>query len=448
MRLRRTLAAFAAAAIAVGAMGAAAASSPAPDRVPVDLPDAASVQPRDLVVDQRGLGYLRAADGTLTPHGHSVAASRPISPRAPGGRPGPPGSGGGGGDVVTFDQWGFGGQVQQSAGRILFEMGDSWYVCSGTVIDDGDTPGRSIILTAAHCVYDDVDKAFARTAVFIPNQADGNDRTDFDCSNDPEGCWVLDHGVVDVNWTTSTFPDNIPWDYGYYVVSDIGSHSTTDFSTLGNVALDAAVGTMAASFSPPTVGDMAHALGYSYDVDPDFMYCKEALGTNGSANYWLGRCDMSGGSSGGPWVQPMNEASGTGPVFSVNSWGYTFQAGMAGPKLHGTSASTLYAIAKSSALSGVGVVVGGSTTTTSSSSTTTTTVAATEMNPTSQNNGGTWTATVTGPDGLEGTFDGAAASCTTATCTLSGIPKRTGSVTFTATAPAAVAGQSISVAKP
>ena len=57
----------------------------------------------------------------------------------------------------------------------------------------------------------------------------------------------------------------------------------------------------------------------------------EGLGTEGSANYWLGRCDMSGGSSGGPWVQPMDEATGVGPVFSVNSWGYTTRAGMAGP---------------------------------------------------------------------------------------------------------------------
>ena len=37
------------------------------------------------------------------------------------------------------------------------------------------------------------------------------------------------------------------------------------------------------------------------------MYCAEALGTEGSYNdLWLGSCGLSGGSSGGPWVQPVS----------------------------------------------------------------------------------------------------------------------------------------------
>src|SRR5215212_5819693 len=37
----------------------------------------AAAQPRDLVIDERGLGYERQADGRLTPHGHGRAASIP-----------------------------------------------------------------------------------------------------------------------------------------------------------------------------------------------------------------------------------------------------------------------------------------------------------------------------------------------------------------------------------
>jgi len=448
------------------AAGASAPDEPTAEIVLDSLPDIGSVQPRDLVIDHRGLGYLRKADGRLEPYGHSVAAERrPISPRAPGGIPGPPGGGGGGGDTVTFSQWTFGGQVDQSAGRILFQLADGWYVCSGTVVTDGAT-GRSIVLTAAHCVYDDVAKEFARTAVFIPKQDDGGtDRTDFTCGNDVYGCWILDHGVVDEDWTTRTFPDNIPWDYGYYVVSDSGSHSTSDFATVDNLALDVTAGSMTLSFQTPVVGSVGHALGYSYDVDPQFMYCKESLGTEGSSNYWLSRCDMSGGSSGGPWVQPMDEATGNGPVFSVNSWGYTFQSGMAGPKLHGTSASTLFSFAQSSDLStsdrGFVVSSDGSSTTTSStttstsstttstSSTTTTTTLPTDgLSADSTNQGRTWTATVTGPEGLAGTFDIGSGTCSGTTCVLSGIVKRVGSVTFTASGPSSVAGATIVVFKP
>jgi hypothetical protein len=35
----------------------------------------AAAQPRDMVIDHRGLGYLRRADGSLQPHGHQVEAA-------------------------------------------------------------------------------------------------------------------------------------------------------------------------------------------------------------------------------------------------------------------------------------------------------------------------------------------------------------------------------------
>jgi hypothetical protein len=446
----------------------------------------ADATPRDLVIDQRGLAYLRSADGGLNPYGHAVAAgarglqSTPIAGAKPAPRVGDSGylaapvinamspdnetigashtftaqvtsasgvkqitayvapassssyqrfqmsytssdadtqtwqlnvsgfsdgnwkwyvdvrdnaprggnrvtspivpfsvdtsgSGSDGNGTVTNAHWTDGGAVQTAAGRIIFSMPDGDYVCSGTAATDGTT-GRSIVLTAAHCVYDDIAKVFSSNAIFIPNQDDGGgDRTDVDCTNDPIGCWSLDHGVVDLNWTTRTFPDNIPWDYAFYVVSDTGAHSGAGSGD----ALDVAAGTLTIDFSTPTTGAAATALGYSYSYDPNFMYCQETMGTNGSANYWLDSCDLSGGASGGPWLQPLD--GGNGPIISVNSWGYTTRSGMAGPKLNGTSASTLFDVALFSDLtsSSRGIVVDPvnpptSTTTTSSSTTTTT----------------------------------------------------------------------------
>jgi hypothetical protein len=72
--------------------------------------------------------------------------------------------------------------------------------------------------------------------------------------------------------------------------------------------------------------------------------------TEGAVNWWLPSCELSGGSSGGAWVQPMNEETGIGPVISVNSWGYTTLPGMAGPKLDGGStAGCLFATAENTA---------------------------------------------------------------------------------------------------
>ena len=263
-------------------------------------------------------------------------------------------TGGGGtdpgtGDVIVNERWSDGGALQTAAGRIYFEMPQNasrrrWagYVCSGTVVSD-NALGRSVILTAAHCVYDDANKAFARNVLFIPNQDQTTGSgTDRNCDNDPLGCWTPAFGVVDVDWTTRTFPDNIPWDYAYYVVPDAGAHEGT---TVSNDSLESVAGGMSLSFVAPVVGDFTHALGYSYSDDPFFMYCAEDMGTEGEDNWWLPNCGLSGGASGGPWTQ-----GGTGGapfVMSVNSWGYTTSPGMAGPKLNGTSASCLFNIANS-----------------------------------------------------------------------------------------------------
>ncbi|MEZ5448961.1 MAG: hypothetical protein R3E89_08145 [Thiolinea sp.] len=123
------------------------------------------------------------------------------------------GSGGGSSDAVSDAPWETEGAIKTRTGRLFFEMPGNpkrkgpWggYVCSGSVVDTAE--GRSIILTAAHCVYDDVNKAFARNVLFIPNQdATTGAGTDRDCSNDPLGCWVADFAVVDTAGRSAVFP--------------------------------------------------------------------------------------------------------------------------------------------------------------------------------------------------------------------------------------------------
>ena len=263
----------------------------------------------------------------------------------------------GSGDTIINAVWDQGGTVQAAAGRIYFEMPKNnrlrrWagYVCSGTVVTDEVTE-RSVILTAAHCVYDDVNKAFARNVLFIPNQAGTTGSgTDLNCNNDPIGCWTPAYGVVDTQWAQGKFPNNKTWDYAFYVVSDSDSHSGTGASS--NI-LDNAVEPMTINFAEPyandgesgnTSLDFTHGLGYSYSEDPKFMYCAEDMTMEGAANWWLPSCELSGGSSGGPWVQKL--INGNGPLISVNSWGYTDAPGMAGPMLHNSTAQCLFNYAK------------------------------------------------------------------------------------------------------
>ncbi|GLS84759.1 Ig-like domain-containing protein [Paraferrimonas haliotis] len=263
------------------------------------------------------------------------------------------GGSGNDGDLVSNAPWADGGVVQTAAGRLFYEMPTSrnlrrWagYVCSGTVINDGRT-GRTVIVTAAHCVYDDANKAFARNVLFIPNQAQTTGSgTDSNCDNDPLGCWVASFGVVENNWSDRTFPDNIPWDYAYYVAFDDNHQGP------GSSDIEATTGSFTINFQAPQQGsggadqtsiDYTRGMGYSYSDDPNFMYCAENMTSNGPDNWWLANCGLSGGSSGGPWIQPNVNAL---EVMSVNSWGYSDGSpGMAGPKLNGTTAQCLFDVA-------------------------------------------------------------------------------------------------------
>jgi hypothetical protein len=247
---------------------------------------------------------------------------------------------------VPNAEWDRGGYVQEAAGRILFEMPKpaqgrkppTWvaYVCSGTVVIDPRL-NASIILTAAHCVYDDVSKVFARNVIFIPNQAGSGTPTDSNCGNDVMGCWSPSLGVVDKNWTTRTFPNNVEWDYAYYVVPTTGAH---EGAASPSDSLEDSVHELPLPFTAPQVDVLTHALGYSYSDDPNFMYCSEPLATASAVNWWLGSCELTGGSSGGPWIQPMDPDTGSGEIRSVNSWGYTNQPGMAGPFLDASADCT------------------------------------------------------------------------------------------------------------
>lgn len=255
-----------------------------------------------------------------------------------------------GGDVAHA-AWTTGGAVQAATGRLLFELPDpdtssGWqgYWCSGTVVADA-TAGRSVVLTAAHCVYDDLAKVFARHVLFVPDQAGTTGaRSDRVCSNDPLGCWAPRFGVVDGDWASREFPDNIPWDHGWYAVPDTGAHSPG----LQEVddALDVAAGALPLASTTPAVGAFTHALGYSASHDPDLMYCAEALGTEADhGGLWLDACDLAGGASGGPWVQPMDLHRGSGPVVSINTWGWTGRPGMGGPRLATAEVACVFAVA-------------------------------------------------------------------------------------------------------
>jgi len=257
--------------------------------------------------------------------------------------------------TVVNGEWesNWGGTIQTAVGRIYFEFGRSGYVCSGTVARDSQAD-RSIIITAAHCAYDEQADVFATNVLFIPNQAGTTGSgTDTNCDNDPLGCWAPSYAVADTDWATRSWPNNIPWDYAFYIVPSSGAHAGPNNKPDGSALsdnLEEAAGSISVSFSPPPQVH-TYGLGYSYAHDPNFMHCAEQLGAQSSSNFnahWLGSCGLSGGSSGGPWIQGDAEQH---TIVAVNSWGFSSSPGMGAPRLDGVNnghAAAVFALAECS----------------------------------------------------------------------------------------------------
>ncbi|MDX1449616.1 MAG: hypothetical protein R3246_11205 [Acidimicrobiia bacterium] len=279
--------------------------------------------PRDFVFDRAG-GF--------------VPAKKPSNP-------GKPGGGGDGGDtsLVTGASWTSGGRVLGTTGKVLFRMGGSYYVCSASVVADNSTSDDdAVILTAAHCAYDETNGAFADMWMFVPAYdsapapltASGSF-----CADTVYGCWTASALTVHSGYANAGgFNDTaVQYDFAFATVYRGGKDA--------NTVLDALVGTHGISYNSVSSGVEVYSFGYpaaqKYKGD-DLVYCRGPVQNpppNGDPTYRI-ECGMTGGSSGGPWFasfvnDPTNGSHGTGTLVSVNSYGYRGDSGMYGPMFNG-----------------------------------------------------------------------------------------------------------------
>lgn len=225
-----------------------------------------------------------------------------------------------------------------------------------------------MILTAAHCAYQYSPSGgrFADYALYIPDQVrTTGTKSDEFCGNDPLGCWIPAFAVVDVRWTQQGFPNSVPYDYAFYVIpNDVNAHQKgylyDQDPNLSELLPDLTEPIPVNWNYDHRAADFTTGLGYSFDKDPDFRYCAGPLSTKYGIqtyeNLWIGVCEMTGGSSGGPWMIGT-DSDGRGTIVSVNSWGYTSSSGMAGPNLSTGGAECLYDKARTLSLSQHGGVV-------------------------------------------------------------------------------------------
>jgi hypothetical protein len=239
--------------------------------------------------------------------------------------------------------WTAGGEILERSGRVLFTLGGVDYICSASVVDDGGDANYSVIVTAAHCAYDEVADVFATNWVYYPAF---DTSPSYTCSQATYGCWVgralvVHHGFAD----REAFDDiAVQYDWAFAVVQAGGNGTPYQVDSFGAYAVNVTTTTgpnPGWAFGYPAAGKY-HG--------KDLTYCTGAVGTDpyNNDNNWKLVCDMTGGSSGGPWLRDTtNPASATSPgaVFSLNSYGYSGVKAMHGPKFNANT-TTSYNAAK------------------------------------------------------------------------------------------------------
>ncbi|KRV46720.1 peptidase [Wenjunlia vitaminophila] len=233
------------------------------------------------------------------------------------------------GDVGTqaFPQgggpWTGGGKVVTTSGRVFFTFDGRTASCSGNAVT---STNGSTVITAGHCVK--YQGSWHTNWVFVPNYHDGQA---------PYGRWTAAKTMSTPQWVAS---EDINYDVGAAVVNQLDGRRLTDVVGGQGLAFNSGYNKAMYAFGFPAADP--------YDGEK-LTYCSG----NSIKDFLLSTdhgldCDMTGGSSGGPWFERFDEATGTGLQSSVNSFGYTFLPGMMFGPYFGNDAQNLYNQAQSS----------------------------------------------------------------------------------------------------
>ncbi|GGS45503.1 peptidase [Planobispora rosea] len=218
--------------------------------------------------------------------------------------------------------WTRGGAITKTAGRVFFTYQGRNASCSANAVT---SENKSTVITAGHCVK--MGGAFHGNWVFVPG---------YDNGNRPHGTWVATTLYTTPQWNNS---EDINYDVAAAVVAPLNGQRLTDV-----------VGGQGVAFNQARRQQM-HAFGYPAASPYDgsrLIYCSGRAFDDFLLSRDLGlSCNMTGGSSGGPWFLSFDESTGLGTQNSVNSFKYNFAPNwMFGPYF-GPEARAVYQAAQS-----------------------------------------------------------------------------------------------------
>ncbi|WP_327253716.1 trypsin-like serine peptidase [Streptomyces sp. NBC_01244] len=195
--------------------------------------------------------------------------------------------------------WTSGGAVVKTSGRVFFTFNGKSASCSGDSITSAN---GSTVITAGHCVK--YQGAWHTNWIFVPG---------YDNGNAPYGQWTATKTFATDQWVAS---EDMNMDVGLAVVAPLNGRTLSQTVGAQGIVFNGGYNKKMYAFGFPAAApyDGTKLVYCSGNSGKDFLLTKDHSLP----------CNMTGGSSGGPWFQDFNEATGLGTQVSVNSFGYTF----------------------------------------------------------------------------------------------------------------------------
>lgn len=262
------------------------------------------------------LSGLTNQSGLAAAPGLTGGAAKVATPRRQSARPQASTSG---------SRWATGGAVARTTGRVFLTIGGVDFVCSAGTVKSAN---RDVVVTAGHCVKDGTG-AWADNWTFVPGYEAGGGK--------PFGSYTARRMFVAGPWSREA---NDSYDVGMVALNPSASgRHVSDVVGAQNIAFNASRGTQTYGFGfpadPPYDGEQLVYCSGRVKQDPYGQTRDQGLG-----------CDMTAGSSGGPWLSGFDPATGQGAVTSVSSFKYSDdQRTMWGPYF-GDSVKALFSTAE------------------------------------------------------------------------------------------------------
>lgn len=195
--------------------------------------------------------------------------------------------------------WTSHGAVRATTGKVFFTINGGDYVCSaGTVA----STNRDLVITAGHCAQD-ASGTWARNWIYVPG---------YDQGRRPYGAFTARHLFVTGQWAAHGDEN---YDVALVALAPSGGRHVSDVVGAQGIAFDQSRGSLVYGFGYPSGGryDGERLTYCSGRTHPDAHKITRDEGL---------RCDMTEGSSGGPWLSRFDAGAGTGVVTSVSSFKY------------------------------------------------------------------------------------------------------------------------------